>query len=240
MASHTILRSEIAALRSAIRRREQSVGRVVEGVVSSGCRGLDELFPAGGVRRGSLVEWVGTGDETGGGGVVTLSLTLAKHVVPEQRTMLLVDRRRELFPLSLRAMGIDLDRLVVVRPRTEREAFGVCEEALRCPGIGLVWMEIERLDGVGFRRLQLAAAEGGTVGFFVRPEAALRQPSWAEMRLQVRSVPSRDSSLWVRVDVAYRQGWARRSGSELRIDHVQGTIHEVSSCSATPPVPVAS
>ena len=47
-------------------------------VVSSGFRPLDALLPAGGVRPGSLVEWLAEGDAgPGGGGAATLAFAVA-------------------------------------------------------------------------------------------------------------------------------------------------------------------
>jgi protein ImuA len=232
-----ISRQTIAELQTAIRRCERKPVHTRDGVVSTGCGAVDELLPAGGIRRGSLVEWLGTEPA---GGAVTLSLAVGRTVTPPERPMVLIDRRRELFPLALEAMGIDLARLVLIHPRTERDALWVCEESLRCPGVGLVWMQADRLSGTSFRRLQLAAEAGGTVGFLVRPEIAVQQPSWAEARLQVRPIASRGASLRYRIEMADSQGWPRRSGSEVLIDNVQGTIHDDSSFRPADPLSVVS
>jgi hypothetical protein len=39
------------------------------------------------------------------------------------------------------------------------------------------------------RRWQLAAKSSGAIGFFVRPAAAQREPSWAEARIAVTPLP---------------------------------------------------
>lgn len=198
---------------------------------------MDDLLPVRGIRRGSLVEWLGTEES---GGAVTLSLVVGQTATPPERPMVLVDQRRELFPLALQALGIDLARLVLIHPQTERDALWVYEESLRCPGVGLVWMNVDRLSGTCFRRLQLAAEEGETIGFLVRPESAVRQPSWAVVRLKVRPVASRGAALRYQIERTNSQGWPSRSGGEVWIDNVQGTIHDDSSFRSADPVSVVS
>lgn len=243
MTRHGIARQTIAELQTAIRRCERKAVSTRDGVVSTGSPGVDELFPAQGIRRGSLVEWLRTEEA---GGAVTLSLVVGRTVTPRERPIVLIDRRRELFPPALQAIGIDLARLVWIHPRTESDSLWVCEESLRCPGVGLVWMTVDRLSGTAFRRLQLAAEEGRTVGFFVRPGIAARQPSWADVRLKVRPIASRETSFRYQIERANSPGWPRRSGSEVLIDNVQGTIHDDSPYRSRPhprpadPLPVVS
>jgi protein ImuA len=232
-----ISRQTIAELQTALRRWERRPVQAGDGAVSTGCWAVDDLFPAQGIRRGSLVEWLGTEES---GRSVTFSLVVARTVTPPERAMVLIDRRRELFPLALQAMGIDHTRLTLIHPKTECDALWVGEESLRCPGVGLVWMNVDRLSGTSFRRLQLAAEEGGTIGFFVRPEIAVRQPSWAEVRLKVRPIAARETSLRYQIELANSAGWPRRSGSEVLIDSVQGTIHDDSSFRPADPVSVVS
>ena len=66
------------------------------------------------------------------------------------------------------------------------------EEALRSPALAGVVGEVDRLDLTAGRRLQLAAAAGGGVGFLLlradRPAAAV---SAAALRWRVRAGPDR-------------------------------------------------
>jgi len=235
VAQQAVSQQTVAELQNAIRQWERKSAQGAERSVSTGCPSLDELFPAQGIRQGSLIEWVGTDEAKG---AVALSLIVGKVVVPPERPMILIDRQRELFPAALQAMGIDLTRLVLIHPKTERDALWACEESLRCPGVGLVWMDIGRLSGTIFRRLQLAAEEGQTIGFFVRPEAAVQQASWADARLTVRPVASGGASWQLQVEVASGQGWPKRSGCEVQIDNEQGTIHDVPPVDPANPLPV--
>jgi hypothetical protein len=58
-------------------------------------------------------------------------------------------------------------------------------QALRSPVVAAVWTMIDRLDARNFRRLQLAAEAGRTLGVLIRNASARGQPSWAEVRLGV-------------------------------------------------------
>ncbi len=223
----------IAALRHRIRRCELRLDEVHQDepgheplpsavtptATSTGHGSLDELLPAGRLRRGTLIEWMG---EELLGGAVTVSLAAAARAAPLDRPILCIDAAGELFPPALEALGFDLSRLVIVRPTSEREAVWTCEESLRCDGVGLVWARLDRLSDTAFRRLQLAAEAGQGLGFLVRPSAARRQPSWAEVRLQVTPQPRGEPLPRYHLAVTYSQGRPRRSEIELRLDELCG------------------
>ncbi len=215
-------------LRRRIRACEQGLPADATPVLSTGAPALDALFPAGGVRPGSLVEWLESGPASG---AALLSLVAARQLHSESRRsprIILIDTRRELFPLSLERLGFSLEQLVLVRPATERDALWACEEALRCEGVGLVWAQFERLTSTSFRRLQLAAEESQGVGFLVRPPQARSQPSWAEARLVVQPRPSGEASPRFQIDVASSHGRPRQSSVTLQLDALHGTPHEIS------------
>jgi hypothetical protein len=79
-------------------------------------------------------------------------------------------------------MGIDLDRLVVVQPA---EPDWIVIQALSCPAIDAVLCWPDRLQDKMFRRWQLAAERGGSIGLLVRPSAARGNPSWSDMQLGI-------------------------------------------------------
>ncbi len=99
----------------------------------------------------------------------------------------LVDACGDFYPPAALALGIDLRRLWVVRPRSEAEAFWAVDQALRCPAVGSVVAWFERLDDRASRRLQLAAETGGGLGLLLRPAGA-RERSFAAVRMSVEPV----------------------------------------------------
>jgi protein ImuA len=206
-------------------------------VRSTGCPAVNELFPAQGVREGTLVEWLGEGAASGG---PTLSLSIGRNVCLPGRPIVVIDTQHELFPVGLEGLGFDLAQVVLVRPASEREALWAGEEVLRCEGIGLVWMRLERLSHTSFRRLKLAAEASRGIGFLQRSSQSLRQPSWADARLLVRPRSSREASPCFQVEVTYSQGRPRRAKVDIMLNSWQGTIHEVSPASPANSVCVVS
>ena len=106
----------------------------------------------------------------------------------------MLDRTGEFYPLAAVAQGIEPARLIVVHPGNKADHTWALDQALRCPAVAAViaWPESldGKLDGRTFRRLQLAAEQGGGLGLLIRPESVRSQPSWADVRLLVEPLPS--------------------------------------------------
>lgn len=215
-------RQTIAELQNQIWAREGGGAPNAKTVYSTGCHDLDALLPSSGVRRGTLVEWIGSTSASRAG---TLSLIAGREVCMKDRPVVLIDVDHELFPLSLSLLGFDLSRVILIRPNTEKEALWACEEALRSESIGLVWANIQRLSSNSFRRLQLAAEAAAGIGFMVRSAKAMEHPSWAEARLLVQPSPSRQGSPCVRVEVASSHRKSQKSQADIMINRVKGTLH---------------
>ena len=134
--------------------------------ISTGSPALDCLLPGGGLRRGTLVEYL---TSTTGSGAGTLALAAAREACREGRALVVLDCTTSYFyPPAAAAWGIDLAKLLVLRPVNEADALWALDQALRCPGVGAVWTEWDWIDMRDFRRLQLAAECGGTLGLLVR------------------------------------------------------------------------
>jgi len=227
----------VAELQGRIRVLERCAAHSKLAVSSTGCSALDALFPARGVRQGSLVEWIGQQEGNGSG---TLSLLIAWHLCQPAGAMVAVDSQNHLSAQGLATFGMDLSRIVMVRPTSERETLWVCEESLRCEGVRVVWAELKHLTGTSFRRLQLATEAAGGIGFLVRPAEALHQPSWAEVRLLVRPQPTGVESPGFRVKAVYCRGEATDTEIDIMINSRNGKVHESSSITATRSVPLVS
>ena len=214
----------IVELRSQLRAWERRSPQVVTACISTGCDALDAMFPGHGIRQGSLVEWVEDGDASGAG---TLALLAGCRFCETERPAILVDFQRQIYPLALSALGFDLSTIIVVHPHSEREVLWACEESLRCKAVALVWARVEHLTGIAFRRLQLAAEESGGIGFLVRSCTALRQPSWADVRLLVTPRPTQGEFPRFQIKVAHSHGKTMQSVADIEIDALRGTLHEV-------------
>lgn len=170
-------------------------------IVTSGFRGIDRLLPAGGIGRGSLIEWIG-GPASG---VATLAFAVAgrlRAAAPSGAAgpILVVDRPGRFHPPAVmpwleglpagkpKTGGGVVGPLVVVRPSRDEDEIWAIDQALRCPGVTVVLAWPQRVSSTALRRWQLAARGSGTVGFLVRSPRARREPSWAEARLNVAAV----------------------------------------------------
>lgn len=188
----------------------------VREVVASGFRPLDGLLPAGGVRRGSLIEWLAGGSGSvgsmAGSGAMSLACVVACRLgraAEEPGTIVVVDRTGWFHPpavLPWLGCGSAAARLVVARPAHDDDEIWAIDQALRCAGVAavLAWPRTAASSGgdlvagrrcaaqawtIAMRRWQLAARSSGAVGLFVRPTAARGEPSWSEARIAVAPLP---------------------------------------------------
>lgn len=171
----------LARLRRALAQRVKETSRAND-THSSGCPALDRILPAGGLQRGTLVDWL-YASRAGGAG--TLALTAAREALAHDTSLVVIDPGREFYPPAAVTLGIDLGQLVLIRPATQRDTLWAWEQALRSPAIGAVWGLMSRIEPRAFRRLQLAAEAGRAVGHLVRPAGQQNAPGWAHIQLLV-------------------------------------------------------
>ncbi len=189
----------IARLREEIRRIERSPARR-EGCVASGVPGVDAALPGGGFPRGALSELSG-GPASG---KTAVALTLLASLGREELAAW-VDGRGELYPPAAAARGVDLSRLLVVRPpaagagRPEasgadavRPGLWAAEALLASGAFTAVVVDrpvAARLPGAdaAARRLQAAAERGGAVGLWLSPGNGLRVPAAVRIEIAIEA-----------------------------------------------------
>jgi protein ImuA len=177
----------VTRLREEIRRLERRTARR-GGVVASGLAEVDAVLPGGGFPRGALSELAG--GRASGKTAVALSLfaALERHELAAY-----VDGRAELYPPAAAERGVDLARLLVVRPGAPaapdaRAALWAAEALLASGAFGAVAIDvpvgadIEGRDAVA-RRLQAAAERGGAVGLWLSAGSGLRVPAAVRVEL---------------------------------------------------------
>ena len=169
--------------------------------VPTGFAPLDQLLPAGGVRRGSLVEWLCHGEASGAAALASaVACRLAEAADREggaaASTIVVVDRKGRFYPPAVlgwleraRGAGRQAPRLVVGQAAHHADEGWGLDQALRCQGVAAVLAWPARIHSTAMRRWQLAARASLAVGLFVRPLAAGREPSWAEARIGVAAQP---------------------------------------------------
>ncbi len=168
--------------------------------ISSGFPELDAILPGGGWPQGALTEIL---FEQEGIGELQLVMPALARLSTAGHGLAWIAPPHVPYAPALTAFHIRLSRLLVVRPKEDRERLWAAEQALRCgvcKGV-LVWADGE--DGQRLRRLQVAAGEGGGWGILYRPLRAAAMPSPAVLRLSVERAGG-----GLRVHVLKRRGSA--------------------------------
>jgi hypothetical protein len=153
--------------------------------LSTGMETLDQLLPHHGLEAGTLVEWL---FENEGSGAATLALTVAARLLEEGGVLVVIDGRCEFYPPAAAGLGISLDDSIVVQPGTASAGLWALEQVLRCRAVTVAVSWLDDIPSRLFRRLQLAAEAGGSLGFLLRPSRCRTAPSWAELRLLITPV----------------------------------------------------
>jgi cell division inhibitor SulA/protein ImuA len=173
-------------------------------VWSTGKSSLDARLPGGGWPTASLIEVLL--DETGLGEV---QLFLPALVACQRSTqagsdapwLVWIAPPHEPYAPALAQQGIELGRLLVVRPSTATEALWAAEQALSSGVCAAVLLWLKGTDDRWLRRLKLAAEAGGSLGVLFRPARHRFESSPANLRLSL----SRGSPC-ARVDLLKVQG----------------------------------
>jgi hypothetical protein len=227
-------------LRERLRQIDRSSAAIAgSGALSStGVAALDGLLPATAFRAGMIVEWVAEG---AGSGAVRLALPMAIEALQTGGALVVIDDRREFYPPAALRLGLDLDRTIVVRPRHRQETIWTLEQALRCPGVAVTLGWFDTLPDRVFRRLQLATEHGAGLGLFMRPAAARREPTWADIRWLVQPVPGDASSgRRLRVELLHCRGGTGGGALQLEISDETGAVLMVPPLAAPARVPRAA
>jgi protein ImuA len=206
----------IEVLREEIRRIERRPAPRTR-FTPSGRADVDAQLPGGGFPRGAVTElWGGYAS-----GKTGLALAALAAAMGEEGLAAFVDGRGELYPPAASALGVDLDRLLIVRPcaRTGtgprgdgvRDALWAAEALLGSGAFEIVAVDIPlerseerlvgaRLDGM-LRRVRAAAERGGAVALWLSTPGGVRVP--AAVRLEIAAGAA---------GVQVRRTWSHGSG----------------------------
>lgn len=172
----------IAKLSEQIARIEANTLDSQDAGISSGYRQLDALLPNGGFMPGSLIDWL---EADRGNGAFTLALLVAREACRQGGICVVVDQRNRFYPPAAVGWGLPLNQLVVVRPKNDSDEIWALTQILRCRHVAAVLCYRNHYEPFAFRRLQLAAETGQTLGCLIRSKEMECQPSWANVRLLV-------------------------------------------------------
>jgi hypothetical protein len=154
-------------------------------VWSTGKSSLDARLPGGGWPTASLIEVLL--DDTGLGEVQLFLPALVqcqrRGSQDEAPWVIWISPPHEPYAPALAQQGIELARLLVVRPASATEALWAAEQALGSGVCSAVFLWLKGTDDRWLRRLKLAAEAGGALGVLFRPERHRFESSPASLRL---------------------------------------------------------
>jgi len=209
---------------------------VVHATVATRHEALDRELPGGGWPTGTLAEVLHDG--VGIGEVGFLAQALA-HASEGDRLIVWINPPYVPYAPALAALGVPLERLLVVRPASREDALWAAEQAMRSGACGAVLLWLQGLrssharsharrddEYAALRRLQMAAESGRCMALHFRPASAEKLSTPAHLRV---SLAREGSALMLRI--AKRRGprsvstshsvgsWQRRfSGIPARSD----------------------
>ena len=155
---------------------------------------LDGALPWGGLPYRALHEVGGSAATSAAAGFARRFLARGGGLV-WCRNVRIAAELGELYGPGLARYGLGPERLILVRCADEREVLWAFGEALRCHGVACGVAEIDRLDLLTSRRLQLAVEAGGGAGIVLRPEAD-PAPNAALTRWRAEPVADLDQVAW--------------------------------------------
>ena len=219
-------------LRERVRQLETGERTTENKTVSSGCAALDRLLPGGGFARGTLVEWLSPGAHSkngsnskkssnsgagNGSGAGSLALITAREALSAGGVLVVMDRQRWFYPPAVAAYGLDPRQLIVIQPANQQDELWALDQVLRCPGVAAAWAPLDQLESHTFRRLQLAAEQGGSLGLLLRPASFRGQPSWSDVQLVVQPVAGGSPVGW-RLQVQITRLRSGRAGGKVTLE----------------------
>src|SRR5579863_8593085 len=153
-------------------------------VWSTGKSALDARLPGGGWPTASLIEVLL--DDTGLGEVQLFLPALVacqRSAAGDAPWIVWIAPPHEPYAPALAQQGIELGRLLIVRPATATEALWAAEQALSSGVCAAVLLWLKGTDDRWLRRLKLAAEAGGSLGVLFRPERHRFESSPANLRI---------------------------------------------------------
>lgn len=191
--------------------RGGETARVAIPSISTGFPALDALLPGGGWPRGALTEILCEGEGIGELSLLTPALARLSR---QDLWIAFVGPPHLPYAPALAAAGIDLARVVMIRPEKSTDLLWAMEQALRSGSCSAVLAWPPYLTGQAARRLQLAAEAGGGWGVYFAPGTSATAPSLAALRLALSpaslpcAVASPNRSCKLQIKILKRRGGA--------------------------------
>ena len=226
------LRAQVSAIEN-----ERTVGN--SDTISGGAAVIDRILPAGGYRKGVLVDWIAPT----GCAADFLSMKVAKEAASHGGAIVIIDPDRQFFPVAAAAMGLPMEQLIILQSSSkpgsgaiDQDLLWAIDQSLRSPAVAAVWGPLPKIDDRWSRRFQLSAESSGCLGLFVRPLSVARQPSWAEVQwlvspaAEIVGAAKADLNLFfTRLQMVRCRGSHTGQSALLSINTVTGSVRKARS-----------
>ena len=171
--------------------------------ISTGYPTLDCLLADRGWPKAGLVELLSA--QMGIGELRLLGPALAQLSVQERRWITWINPPHIPYAPALAEIGIDIDKMLLVHPKTHEDALWALEQAVKSGGCSaaLAWLDESKLAAKDVRRLKLAARRGGALAVLFRPSTAAQRQSMAELRILMQQAPAADR---LSIEILKRRG----------------------------------
>jgi len=130
--------------------------------ISTGALSIDLALGIGGIPRGRVVEIYGPESS----GKTTLSLHIAAEAQKAGGVAAFIDAEHALDPIYARALGVDVDELLVSQPDTGEQALEIADMLIQSGGIDLVGLQA-RLMSQALRKLTGSLHRTNTTVIFI-------------------------------------------------------------------------
>nr|WP_010132175.1 translesion DNA synthesis-associated protein ImuA [Microbulbifer agarilyticus] len=154
--------------------------------ISTGYRGLDAMLTGHGWPRAASTELL---IDKAGIGEMSLILPALAELTRQGQMVILVNPPLIPYAPALVQAGVQLEKLLVLHPRGQRDQLWAAEQSLQSGACGVLvqWQGKETPADKDLRRLQVAARDGDCLHVHFRPGSCVKTPSPAALRLQLKS-----------------------------------------------------
>jgi len=150
---------------------------------------VEKAFPNGAFPVRGIHEFIYGGQEEAAATSGFLSGLLSRFM-KDSRVCLWISASRALFPPVLKAFGVEPHHVIFVDMAREKDVMWAMEEALKCGGLAAVVAEVQTLDFIQSRRLQLAVEKSRVTGFVIRSTSQSIGATACVARWHIRPIAS--------------------------------------------------
>ena len=178
---------------------------------------LDAMLLERGWPNGALIEILG--DKYGIGELRLLAPSLIRLEHTNALWTVWINPPYLPYAPALEAIGINIERTLLVHPRNHKEALWAIEESLNSGSCGalIAWLHEQSVDEKQLRRIQWRSKQARVWSFLFRPTTAARKASPAVLRLKIdcdRTAPNHS----LRLSILKRPGGWSMDGITLDLD----------------------